>query len=103
LEFAKLLVGLRPDLVSILVDEEAHVGFFEREIARVLTGWGRQAEQARQTARAWWRKLPRTVDRYLDAPVFDSVRPAVAAEILGAIERRFIRVGLLALPTRGGR
>jgi hypothetical protein len=103
LEFAKLLVGLRPDLVSILVDEEAHVGFFEREIARVLTGRGCQAKQARQTARAWWRKLPRTVDRYLNAAVFDSVRPAVTAEILGAIECRFIRVGLLALPTRGGR
>lgn len=101
LEFAKLLVGLRPDLVSILVDEEAHVGFFEREIARVLAGEGRQAEQAQQAARAWWRKLPRTVDRYLDAPVFDAVRPAVAAEILGAIERRFTRVGLLALPRRG--
>lgn len=99
LEFAKLLVGLRPDLVSILVDEEAHVGFFEREIVRVLTGEGRWAEQAQQTARAWWRKLPRTVDRYLEAPVFNTVRPAVAAKILAAIEGRFVRVGLLASPT----
>ena len=27
LEFARLLVGLRPDLTSILEDEEVHVGF----------------------------------------------------------------------------
>ena len=29
LEFARLLVSLRPDLTSILEDEEVHVGFFE--------------------------------------------------------------------------
>ena len=97
-EFARLLVALRPDLAVILADEEAHVGFFEREILRLLVGGGRGAEQARRAAHAWRRKLPRTLDRYLEAPTLDSVRPAVAAHILGAIDQRLFRSGLLALP-----
>ena len=36
LEFARLLIGLRPDLISILEDEEVHVGFFEHEIRAIL-------------------------------------------------------------------
>src|SRR5947207_1670457 len=32
LEFARLLVVVRPDLSSILKDEEVHVGFFENEV-----------------------------------------------------------------------
>ena len=40
LEFAKLLVTLRPDLSNILKDEERHVAFFERESHRLLAGGG---------------------------------------------------------------
>ena len=36
LEFAKLLVQVQPDLMSILEDELAHVDFFEREVKKVL-------------------------------------------------------------------
>ncbi len=102
LEFARLLVVLRPDLAVILADEEAHVGFFEREILRLLAGGGTGAEQARRSARAWWRRLPRTLNRYLEASALDAVRPAVAAQILTAIEQRLSRAGLLALsPSHG--
>lgn len=96
LEFARLLCTLRPDLASIFEDEVAHVAFFEREIRRMLDG--HLAEQARRSAVAWWRKLPTTVNRYLAAAVFDSVRPAVAESILAVIERRFTETGLLQIP-----
>lgn len=95
LEFARLLVSLRPDLASILADEEGHVGFFEREISRLLAVGGLQAEQAKTSARAWWRKLPRTLERYLEAAALDSVRPVITARILETIERRMILIGLL--------
>ena len=36
LEFARLLVSLRPDLTSILKDEEIHVGFFEQEVRAIV-------------------------------------------------------------------
>ena len=65
LEFATLLAALRPDLSMILEDEVTHVGFFEREIQKILSGDPVRADQARTSARAWWRKAPRTVDRYL--------------------------------------
>ena len=93
LEFARLLLTLRPDLASILEDEVAHVAFFEREIRRILNG--DLAEQARRSAVAWRGKLPTTVNRYLAAEVFDPVRPALAERILAVIERRFIEIGLL--------
>lgn len=92
LEFARLLRRLRPDLASILDDEETHVAFFGREVQRILGG--DLAEEARRSAVAWWRKLPRTVDRYLAAAVFDPVRPALVGAILAAIERRFVGTGL---------
>ncbi len=95
LEFAKLLLTLRPDLASILEDEVVHVAFFEREIRRIL-GSG-LAEQARQSAVAWLRKLPITVNRYLAAAVFDPFRPALAERILAVIERRFTETGLLRI------
>jgi hypothetical protein len=97
LEFARLLVGLRPELAVILADEEAHVGFFEREIVHLLASGGSCAEQARRSARAWWRKLPRTLDRYLETPTLDAARPAVAAQILAMIEQRLTRAGLFPL------
>jgi hypothetical protein len=97
LEFARLLIAMRPDLAVILEDEETHVGFFEREIRKVLAADGLSAEQAKVSARAWWRKLPRTVDRYLAGESLDTWRAELARMILGAIERRFIGVGLLTV------
>lgn len=95
LEFATLLVTLRPDLVSIREDERIHVEFFEREIHRLLRSEAVAAEQARVSAVAWWRKLPRTVNRYLEAAVLDPYRQALTERILAAIERRFRDAGLL--------
>ena len=95
LELAKLLVTLRPDLVSIRDDELIHVEFFEREIHRLLESEAVAAEQARVSAVAWWRKLPRTVNRYLEAAVLDPYRQALTERILTAIERRFRDAGLL--------
>jgi hypothetical protein len=95
LEFATLLVTVRPDLASIREDELVHVDFFEQEIHRILGGEAAAAEQARVSALAWWRKLPRTVDRYLEAAVLDPFRPALTDRILSAIERRFTTTGLL--------
>lgn len=95
LEFARLLVTLRPDLGSILDDEIVHVGFFEREVQRILRGPADAADQARASARAWWRKLPRTVGRYLEAPVLDPYRQCLTMHILEAVERRFLTTGLL--------
>lgn len=95
LEFATLLVALRPDLASIREDELIHVGFFEEEIHRLLKGGTASADQARASARAWWRKLPRTVDRYLQAATLDPFRPVLAGRILSSIERRFTTTGLL--------
>lgn len=94
LEFALLLADVRPDLSSILEDERAHVGFFEREIGIILSADQAAAEQARTSARAWWRKLPRTLDRYLEHEALEPFRPALAARILSAIERRLIDTGL---------
>jgi hypothetical protein len=95
LEFATLLVALRPDLVSIREDELVHVEFFEREIRRILRSETVDAEQARISSLAWWRKLPRTVDRYLNAAAFDPFRTVLAGKILSAIGRRFTTTGLL--------
>lgn len=46
LEFATLLVTIRPDMAEILTDEEAHVGFFERQVRALLSG-GEGAPAAR--------------------------------------------------------
>ena len=94
LEFATLLVMLRPDLASIREDELVHVDFFEREILRILRGEDAAAEQARVSARAWWRKLPRTVDRYLEGAALDPYRQVLAGRILAILEQRFRTTGL---------
>ncbi len=94
LEFATWLVTLRPDLASIREDELVHVEFFEREILRILKNDVVAAEQARVSARAWWRKLPSTVHRYLAAAVLAPYREALTDRILAAIERRFGQTGL---------
>lgn len=95
LEFAKLLLTLRPDLADILDDEVVHVEFFEQEIRRILDGPTIGAKQTCLSAHAWWKKLPRTVDRYLEAPVMDAVRPMLRRHILCAIHARLTCVGLL--------
>ncbi|MEQ1795747.1 MAG: hypothetical protein ABL970_16315 [Nitrospira sp.] len=96
LEFAKLLLGLRPDMQSIVDDEETHVAFFEHEIRKLLVGGGVEADQARISARAWWKKLPRTIDRYLHDESLNECRAAVAATMQAAIQQRFTDAGLLS-------
>lgn len=95
LEFAKLLTQLQPDLASILDDESVHVGFFEKEVAQLLLSGGSPAEGARQSARAWWRRLPRTLDRYLEGDSLTPYRTDLRRAILMAIEERFTALGLL--------
>ena len=96
LEFARLLVQLRPDLTSILADEEVHVGFFEHEVRTILVYGGQVADGARQAARAWRRRLPRTVDRYLRDECLAPFRKALQHDILNVIDSRFVAVGLSA-------
>ena len=98
LEFALLLAILRPNLSEILEDELVHVGFFEKELAFILAGEAMRADQARQTGRAWWKKLPRTVDRYLADDSLAPYRSELRPHILSAIETRFIALGLLPQP-----
>jgi hypothetical protein len=96
LEFAKLLATLRPDLRAILEDEEAHVGFFEREIQKILAGKTPAADQARVSALAWWRKVPKTIDRYLQGDELEPFRVELARTIRDAIAQRFVDARLLA-------
>lgn len=95
LEFAKLLVQVQPDLQSILDDEEVHVGFFEEEVRKVLAEGGTTAEGAKASAKAWWRRLPPTVDRYLEGESLMPFRMELRQLILDAIRARFAYVGLL--------
>jgi hypothetical protein len=101
LEFALLLADVRPDLSSILEDELTHVGFFEREIGKILSGDQAAAEHARMSARAWWRKLPRTLDRYLEHASLEPYRQELARRILAALERRLVAAGLLQTQLEG--
>ena len=94
LEFAKLLIGLRPDMQSIVDDEETHVAFFEHEIRKLLAGDDAEANQARISAKAWWKKLPRTVERYLSAGELDICRIQIKDTMLSAIRTRFVCTGL---------
>lgn len=96
LEFAKLLAALRPDLGKILEDEEVHVGYFENEVRDILAAGRGPANGAREFARAWFRRLPKTLDRYLKGDGLDPHRERLREEILGSIRRRFTSVGLLA-------
>jgi hypothetical protein len=98
LEFARLLVGLRPDLTSILEDEEVHVGFFEHEVRVILEHGGSAADGARQAAQAWRRRLPRTVHRYLHDESLAAFRDELQQRFLDRIDARFLAVGLLARP-----
>ncbi len=94
LQFAKLLVAVRPDLSSILNDEEVHVVFFENEVRKILLHDGSLAEGARQAARAWRRRLPRPVDRYLHDENLALFRDGLRRSILDAIDERFAAAGL---------
>jgi len=96
LEFARQLVRLRPDLSSILEDEEVHVGFFEHEVHAILTHGGSAADGAKQAAQAWRRRLPRTVDRYLHDESLAPFREELQRHILDVIDARFVAVGLSA-------
>ena len=95
LEFARLLSALRPDLTSILADEEIHVGFFEQEIGTLLHGDAAAGDHAKLSAKAWWRKLPKTLDRYLEGPALAPFTERLTPFILDAIEQRFVGAGLL--------
>jgi hypothetical protein len=103
LEFARLLVSVRPDLAHIEADEEIHVGFFEREVRAILEAGGGSARGAREFARAFLRRLPKTVGRYLQGPELAPHREELTRRILEAIESRFGATGLLdgtVTPTR---
>jgi len=95
LEFAKLLVQVQPELHSILEDEEVHVGFFEEEVRKVLAQAGSSADGARQSARAWWKRLPQTVERYLEGESLAPFRGELRNLILDSVQARFVAVGLL--------
>lgn len=101
LEFAMLLAQSRPDLSEILDDELVHVGFFEKELAVILAGGEAGARQTRDAARTWWKKLPRTLDRYLRDDSLEPYRTELRGHILSAIETRFHALRLLPQPIAG--
>lgn len=103
LEFARLLASLRPDLSHILADEETHVAFFEDEIRKILAPDRGPANGAREYARAWMKRVPGTVGKYLQGEELAPFRDALEARILGAIEARFTSVGLLPAGASGRR
>ena len=96
LEFAKLLVGVRPDLQSILREEEGHVRFFENEVRDILLE-GSLAERSREAARSWRRRLPRTVDRYLHDESLAPFRDDLRRSMLDAIDDRFASIQLCSI------
>ena len=94
LEFAKLLAAVRPDLSSILSDEEVHVGFFGNEVRKNLLLEETSADLTRQAAQAWRRRLPRTINRYLLDETLTAFREELRRSILDAIDERFAANGL---------
>jgi hypothetical protein len=102
LQFAKLLVVVRPDLSSILNDEEVHVEFFENEVRNILGHKGPSADGARLAAQAWRRRLPRTVDRYLHDENLAPFRDDLRRSILDAIDDSFGAITLWSEPDVGG-
>ena len=102
LQFAKLLVVVRPDLSSILNDEELHVEFFENEVCNILLHKGPSADGARRAAQAWRRRLPRTVDRYLHDENLAPFRDDLRRSILAAIDDRFAAIALWSESAVGG-
>jgi hypothetical protein len=102
LEFATLLIQVRPDLIAILEDERVHVAFFEGEVKRLLAQDETTAQRTREAAQAWRRRLPSTVDRYLRDDSFAPFRQELRASMLDTIDARFAATGLLLSPVRGG-
>jgi len=96
LEFARLLAGMRPDLAHILADEETHVGFFETEVQRLLDGGRGPANGAREYAKAWMRRIPKTLERYLRGDGLEPYQAELTESILGTIRGRFTAIGLLS-------
>ena len=96
LEFARLLAGMRPDLAHILADEESHVGFFEVEVKRLLDAGKGPANGAREYARAWMRRVPRTLERYLKGDGLEPFQADLTTRILGSIRGRFEAIGLVS-------
>ena len=96
LEFARLLAGIRPDLAHILADEETHVGFFETEVKRVLDAGGGPANGAREYARAWMRRIPKTLEKYLKGDGLEPYQAELTTAILATIDGRFRAIGLLS-------
>ena len=96
LEFARLLAELRPDLAHVLKDEEAHVGFFESEVKRLLDAGKGPANGAREYARAWMRRIPKTLDRYLRGDGLEPYQAELAGRILDSIRARFAAIGLVS-------
>ena len=94
LEYAKLLILARPDMSSIVADEESHVAFFENQVRKLISEGSSQAEEARQSARAWRKRLPETVDRYLEDSSFTPFREELRRSILDSIDARFAAIGL---------
>ena len=95
LEFARLLVTVRPEFSDLLKDEEVHVGFFEQEVRKVLASFTEQASEARAYAGSWSKRLPKTIENYLRDAVWDSCRLSVRNNLLSSIHQRFSIVGLL--------
>jgi hypothetical protein len=96
LEFARLLAGIRPDLAHILADEETHVGFFEVEVRRILEDGRGPANGAREYARAWLRRIPRTLERYLRGDGLEPYQAELNEGILSTIRGRFAAIGLIS-------
>ncbi len=103
LEFAKLLIQVRPDLIAILEDETVHVAFFEGEVKRLLAQDETTAQRTREAAQAWRRRLPGTVDRYLRGDSFAPFKQEIRASMLDTIDARFAAIGLSVSSATGGR
>jgi hypothetical protein len=96
LEFARLLAGIRPDLAHILADEETHVGFFETEVKRILDAGRGPANGAREYAKAWMRRIPKTLERYLRGDGLEPYQAELTERILATISGRFRAICLLS-------
>lgn len=96
LEFARLLADMRPDLAHVLADEEQHVGFFETEVKRILDAGRGPANGAREYAKAWMRRIPKTLERYLRGDGLEPFQAELTEQILSTIRGRFAAIGLLS-------
>jgi hypothetical protein len=94
LEYAKLLILTRPDLSAIAKDEENHVAFYENQVRKILGEGGTKAAEARRAAQSWRRRLPHTVDRYLEDESLEPFREELRRAILDSIDGRFAAIGL---------